>query len=82
MTQSEFELVLNTRYSQSKMEATVFITRTCKVTLYIARVLLMQQDKEGIGRAVYNALPILNKKYLADYTDFKLIININFEYGS
>lgn len=82
MDQFEFEIVVKHLLEESKMDAIVFINKSCKLTLYITKLILLRKTEGNIGRAVYEALPILNKKHLSDFKDFNLSINISFNYGT
>jgi len=82
MDQYEFETVIKHLLEQSRMETIVFITKSCKLSLYMAKLILLRKTEGNIGRGIYESLPILNRKYLNDFNNFKLSIYINFSYGT
>lgn len=81
MNYSEFDMAIDS-FNGEAVHVVPFISKVCNVSHDIATMLHHNnKHKEDGNKRIFNSLPVLNKRSLKRFNDFKLKVNIQFTYG-
>lgn len=82
MNSSQFSQALDS-FDGKAIDAIPFICKSCNIGFDIASMLFNNnKNKHNCNNRIYKSLPVLSKKYLKEFNNFTLTVNIQFNYGT